>query len=53
MHNNLKLISSWEPFLNLLRRMWDTPGDSDSIDNEAEIKERIWDGIVAGIRHRD
>ena len=47
--NYLKLISEWKLFASLLKKQWDESADSLELTDEAEVKRRIWDGVVEGI----
>lgn len=50
--NHLKLISAWQPFAAMLKSLWDQPTDDYHVADEAEVKERIWDGVVTAIERR-
>lgn len=47
--NYLKLISGWEPFQRLLKKQWAESAESLELADDAEVKQRIWNGIVAEI----
>lgn len=45
----LKLISEWKPLAAILRKQWDESAATPGLTDEAAVKQRIWDGVVAGI----